>query len=72
MAITVAAVLVSVLAVRLLSTAGDADRVVTKADRVANNAQRSVRELRRAARALSAWRRPAVRSRHDDEGGLHG
>jgi hypothetical protein len=56
-AVTIAAVLVSVLSVRLLGTAGDVDRVVAKADRVADDAERSVNRLDRSTRDLD----PAVR-----------
>ena len=56
-AVTIAAVLVRVLSVRLLGTAGDVDRVVAKADRVADDAERSVNRLDRSTRDLD----PAVR-----------
>ena len=58
LAVTVAAVSVTILAWIAIATANDTQRVVDKADRVANDASVSLRRLNRTTRDLD----PAVRS----------
>jgi hypothetical protein len=58
LAVTVAAVSISILAWIAIGTANDTQRVVDKANRVADDAAASVRRLDRTTRDLD----PAVRS----------
>jgi hypothetical protein len=58
LAVTVAAISVSILAWVAIGAANDTQRVVDKADRVANDASVSLRRLNRTTRDLD----PAVRS----------
>jgi hypothetical protein len=57
-AVTVAAILVSILAWMAIATTRDLNHVVAKANRVADDAAASVRRVNRSARELD----PAVRS----------